>query len=87
VLEARAVNDIHHPGLVDIFSFGQLTDGRPYYVMEFLDGRSLGAMLRVHRRLTPFDTYPVFNGRGAGAGGPCTTTVSFIAISSPTTSS
>jgi serine/threonine protein kinase len=60
VLEARAVNDIHHPGLVDIFSFGQLTDGRPYYVMEFLDGRSLGAMLRVHRRLTPFDTYPVF---------------------------
>jgi len=60
VLEARAVNDIHHPGLVDIFSFGRLTDGRPYYVMEFLDGRSLGAMLRMHRRLTPFDTYPVF---------------------------
>ena len=60
VLEARAVNDIRHPGLVDIFSFGRLTDGRPYYVMEFLDGRSLGAVLRMHRRLTPFDTYPVF---------------------------
>jgi serine/threonine-protein kinase len=60
VLEARAVNDIRHPGLVDIFSFGRLTDGRPYYVMEFLDGRSLGAVLRTHRRLTPFDTYPVF---------------------------
>ncbi len=60
VLEARAVNDIRHPGLVDIFSFGRLTDGRPYYVMEFLDGRSLGAVLRMHHRLTPFDTYPVF---------------------------
>jgi tRNA A-37 threonylcarbamoyl transferase component Bud32 len=60
VLEARAVNDIRHPGLVDIFSFGRLTDGRPYYVMEFLDGRSLGAVLRMHRRLTPFDTYPMF---------------------------
>jgi serine/threonine-protein kinase len=60
VLEARAVNDIRHPGLVDIFSFGQLTDGRPYYVMEFLDGRSLGAVLRMHRRLTPFDSYPLF---------------------------
>jgi serine/threonine-protein kinase len=60
VLEARAVNDIRHPGLVDIFSFGRLTDGRPYYVMEFLDGRSLGAVLRAHRRLTPFDMYPVF---------------------------
>jgi serine/threonine-protein kinase len=60
VLEARAVNDIRHPGLVDIFSFGRLTDGRPYYVMEFLDGRSLGAVLRMHRRLTPFDSYPLF---------------------------
>jgi len=60
VLEARAVNDIRHPALVDIFSFGRLTDGRPYYVMEFLDGRSLGAVLRTHRRLAPFDTYSVF---------------------------
>jgi len=60
VLEARAVNDIRHPGLVDIFSFGRLTDGRPYYVMEFLDGRSLGAVLRMHRRLMPIDTYSVF---------------------------
>ena len=60
VLEARAVNDIRHPALVDIFSFGRLTDGRPYYVMEFLDGRSLGAVLRTHQRLTPYDTYPVF---------------------------
>ncbi|HEX7598004.1 MAG TPA: protein kinase, partial [Polyangia bacterium] len=60
VLEARAVNDIRHPGLVDIFSFGRLTDGRPYYVMEFLDGRSLGAVLRMHHRLSPIDTYPVF---------------------------
>jgi serine/threonine protein kinase len=60
VLEARAVNDIRHPGLVDIFSFGRLTDGRPYYVMEFLDGRSLGAVLRAHFRLLPIDCYHVF---------------------------
>lgn len=60
VLEARAVNDIHHPGLVDIFSFGRLTDGRPYFVMEFLDGRSLGAVLRAHFRLLPIDCYHVF---------------------------
>jgi serine/threonine protein kinase len=45
VLEARAVNDIQHPGLVDIFSFGRLTDGRHYYVMEFLEGRNLGDVL------------------------------------------
>lgn len=60
VLEARAVNKIGHPALVDIFSFGRLTDGRHYYVMEFLEGRSLGAMLRAHQRLSPVAAYPVF---------------------------
>lgn len=43
--EARAVNDIHHPGIIDIFAFGQLEDGRPYLVMSKLDGRSLRDLL------------------------------------------
>ncbi len=60
VLEARAVNEIGHPALVDIFSFGRLTDGRHYYVMEYLEGRSLGAMLRAHQRLSPQAAHPVF---------------------------
>jgi serine/threonine protein kinase len=60
VLEARAVNDIRHPGLVDIFSFGQLTDGRHYYVMEFLDGRNLGDVLRERARLPMTEAIPIF---------------------------
>jgi serine/threonine protein kinase len=41
IREAKAVNAIKHRALVDIFSFGDLPDGRPYFVMEFLQGRSL----------------------------------------------
>jgi len=60
VLEARAVNDIQHPGLVDIFSFGQLTDGRPYYVMEYLEGSNLGDVLRQRIRLPMAEAIPIF---------------------------
>jgi serine/threonine-protein kinase len=60
VLEARAVNDIRHPSLVDIFSFGRLTDGRHYYVMEFLDGRDLGDILRERICLPPSEAVPIF---------------------------
>jgi serine/threonine-protein kinase len=41
VEEARAANRIQHPHIIDIFSFGQLPDGRHYFVMEFLDGQSM----------------------------------------------
>ena len=45
IAEARAVNQIRHRNIIDIFSFGQLADGRHYYVMEFLDGEPLDALL------------------------------------------
>src|SRR5439155_16272247 len=45
VREARAVNQIGHPNIVDIFSFGSLADGRSYFVMEWLAGASLSHRL------------------------------------------
>jgi serine/threonine protein kinase len=52
VQEARAVNEIGHRNIVDIFAFGQLDNGRHYYVMEFLQGRSLKKRLEADAPMT-----------------------------------
>ncbi|MFP2934443.1 serine/threonine-protein kinase, partial [Pyxidicoccus sp. 3LG] len=49
--EARAVNAIRHRGIIDIFGFGQVPDGRQYIVMEFLEGQALDAVLTEKNRL------------------------------------
>jgi len=41
LLEARVVNQVGHPNIVDIFETGTLPDGRPYIVMERLEGMPL----------------------------------------------
>jgi serine/threonine protein kinase len=44
--EAEAVNSIGHRNIIDIFSLGQLPDGRPYIVMEYLEGQPLDVFVR-----------------------------------------
>jgi serine/threonine-protein kinase len=41
MLEAKVVNQVGHPNIVDIFETGKLADGRPYIVMERLAGHAL----------------------------------------------
>ena len=43
--EARAAARLNHPNIVQVYDFGEVS-GRHYLAMEFVDGRSLGALLR-----------------------------------------
>ncbi len=43
--EARAANQIKHPGVVKVYDFGRLDDGTPWLAMEYLDGESLAGRL------------------------------------------
>jgi serine/threonine-protein kinase len=45
VSEARAVNKVGHRGIIDVFGFGKLPDGRHCIVMEYLDGEPLEAVM------------------------------------------
>ncbi len=52
VREARIVNQIRHPHVVDVHDFGMMPDGSPYYVMELLEGRTLGQLVHERGRMS-----------------------------------
>ena len=43
--EARAVNLIRHESIVNVLDLSQLPDGRPYIIMEYLDGAPLADLV------------------------------------------
>jgi serine/threonine-protein kinase len=64
IAEARAVNQIRHRHIIDIFAFGQLPDGRQYYVMELLQGEPLDQYLGARGKLTLTETVPILRAVG-----------------------
>ena len=53
-VEARAVAKLHSRHVAKVFDVGQLPDGRPFMVLEFLDGTDLESELTRRKRL-PFE--------------------------------
>ncbi|HEX6719583.1 MAG TPA: protein kinase [Pyrinomonadaceae bacterium] len=44
--EVEALSRLDHPGIVGLFDCGETPDGRPYIVMQYIDGHSLRSLLR-----------------------------------------
>lgn len=57
--EARTASRIGSPHICDVTDFGALPDGRLFLVMEYLDGVSLGRMLRAKGALQPAVVVPL----------------------------
>ena len=51
--EASSASAISHPNVATIFDSGETHDHRPYFAMEFVDGRSLSQVIREERSLDP----------------------------------
>ena len=53
IIEAKAASKIGHQNIVDITDFGVLPAGNAYFVMEYLDGPTLGRLVHDLKNLPP----------------------------------
>ena len=61
--EARTMATLRHPGVVDVYDYGEGTDteGKPvaYLVMAYVDGEALSTRIKAAERLSPAETMAV----------------------------
>jgi serine/threonine-protein kinase len=57
--EARAAAALKHAGIVEVYDFDRLPDGRPYMILELLEGESLAKRLSREGALAPAAAIPI----------------------------
>jgi serine/threonine protein kinase len=57
--EAKAASALMHPNIVRLYDFGMTQSGQPYIAMEFLEGRTLGEIIREKRFFNTKEALPV----------------------------
>lgn len=60
--EVEAVRALNHPNIVAIRDVGELSPGRPYYAMEWLDGRTLDEEVYLRGRFSLSEVLEVLEG-------------------------
>ncbi len=56
--EAQIGGQLQHPGIVPVYELGEFADGRPYFTMKLIKGRTLAALLK--ERTNPAHDLPRF---------------------------
>ena len=59
VQEARAASKIGHPSIVDVTDFGTTPDGMTYQVMEYVDGTTLAAAIKLSAPMAADRALPI----------------------------
>lgn len=59
--EVQVLNLLRHPGIVEVWEVGTLPDGRPFFAMERLSGRTLSALLEAEGRLLPEEALEILD--------------------------
>lgn len=58
-LEARSMARLKHPSIVTVYDFGQTAEGLLYFVMEFVEGMDVQAMIAQEGRLRSADAIAI----------------------------
>ncbi|MEO1271481.1 MAG: serine/threonine-protein kinase [Myxococcota bacterium] len=65
--EARVLNSLSHPNIIELFDFGRSDDKRLYIAMELLEGRPADVLIK-HKQLTPLNALQILDQTAAGLG-------------------